>query len=231
MRVSVIGCGHLGIPHAAGMAEIGHEVIGVDTDQAKIDTLNQGESPIYEADLPDLLARHTASGRLRFTTSLAEAAENADVHFLAVGTPLDADGRTYDMGQVFGAARALAPHLTRPALIIGKSTVTPGTTAKLADLLARHAPAGRDVEVVWNPEFLREGHAVADTLRPDRIVAGVPSRHAETIVRDLYAPIGAPLVVCDPPTAEMIKGAANTFLGLKISFINAVADMCAASGA
>ncbi|MEU7202881.1 UDP-glucose/GDP-mannose dehydrogenase family protein [Streptomyces sp. NPDC045470] len=231
MRVSVIGCGHLGIPHAAGMAEIGHEVIGVDTDQAKIDTLNRGEAPIYEAELPELLKRHTASGQLRFTTSVAEAAEAADVHFLAVGTPIDADGRGYDMGQVFGAARALAPHLTRPTVIIGKSTVTPGTTAKLADLLARHAPAGRDVEVVWNPEFLREGHAVADTLRPDRIVAGVPSHRAEDIVRELYAPIDAPLVVCDPPTAEMIKGAANSFLGLKISFINAVADMCAASGA
>ncbi|MEU5048667.1 UDP-glucose/GDP-mannose dehydrogenase family protein [Streptomyces sp. NPDC021096] len=234
MRVSVIGCGHLGIPHAAAMAEIGHEVIGVDLDQAKIDRLNAGECPIYEEGLPDLLATHTATGRLRFTTDLAEAAAFADVHFLAVGTPIDADGRSYDTGQVFGAARALAPHLTRPCVIIGKSTVTVGTTRNLATLLARLAPAGTDVEVVWNPEFLREGHAIEDTLRPDRIVAGVPSPHAEDVVRQVYAPLlhnQIPLFVTDPATAELIKGAANAYLGMKISFINGVADMCAAAGA
>lgn len=234
MRVSVIGCGHLGIPHAAAMAEIGHEVIGVDLDQAKIDRLSAGECPIYEEGLPDLLATHTASGRLRFTTDLAEAAAFADVHFLAVGTPIDADGRSYDTGQVFGAARALAPHLIRPCVIIGKSTVTLGTTRDLAALLARLAPAGTDVEVVWNPEFLREGHAIEDTLRPDRIVVGVPSPHAEDVVREVYAPLlhnQIPLFVTDPATAELIKGAANAYLGMKISFINGVADMCAAAGA
>lgn len=161
MRVSVIGCGHLGIPHAAAMAEIGHEVIGVDLDQAKIDRLNARECPIYEEGLPELLTTHTASGRLRFTTSLAEVAEFADVHFLAVGTPIDADGRSYDTGQVFGAARALAPHLTRPTVIIGKSTITVGTSRDLGALLARLSPVGEEVEVVWNPEFLREGHATA----------------------------------------------------------------------
>lgn len=234
MRVSVIGCGHLGIPHAAAMAEIGHEVIGVDLDQAKIDRLNAGECPIYEEGLPELLATHTATGRLRFSTDLAEAAAFADVHFLAVGTPIDADGRSYDTGQVFGAARALAPHLTRPCVIIGKSTVTVGTTRDLATLLARLAPAGTDVEVVWNPEFLREGHAIEDTLRPDRIVVGVPSPHAEDVVREVYAPLlhnQIPLFVTDPATAELIKGAANAYLGMKISFINGVADMCAAAGA
>ncbi|NEC08062.1 UDP-glucose/GDP-mannose dehydrogenase family protein [Streptomyces sp. SID7909] len=234
MRVSVIGCGHLGIPHAAAMAEIGHEVIGVDLDQAKIDRLNAGECPIYEEGLPELLATHTASGRLRFTTSLAEAGEFADVHFLAVGTPIDADGRSYDTGQVFGAARALAPHLTRSTVIIGKSTVTVGTSRDLAALLARLSPAGDDVEVVWNPEFLREGHAIDDTLRPDRIVVGVPSARAEDVVREVYAPLladGIPLFVTDPATAELIKGAANAYLGMKISFINGVADMCAAAGA
>lgn len=234
MRVSVIGCGHLGIPHAAAMAEIGHEVIGVDLDRAKIDRLNAGECPIYEEGLPELLATHTASGRLRFTTSLAEAGEFADVHFLAVGTPIDADGRSYDTGQVFGAARALAPHLTRPAVIIGKSTVTVGTSRDLGALLARLSPAGEDVEVVWNPEFLREGHAIDDTLRPDRIVVGVPSTRAEDVVRQVYAPLladGIPLLVTDPATAELIKGAANAYLGMKISFINGVADMCAAAGA
>ncbi|WP_405759908.1 UDP-glucose/GDP-mannose dehydrogenase family protein [Streptomyces sp. NBC_01420] len=234
MRVSVIGCGHLGIPHAAAMAEIGHEVIGVDLDRAKIDRLNAGECPIYEEGLPELLATHTASGRLRFTTSLAEAGEFADVHFLAVGTPIDADGRSYDTGQVFGAARALAPHLTRPAVIIGKSTVTVGTSRDLGALLARLSPAGEDVEVVWNPEFLREGHAIDDTLRPDRIVVGVPSTRAKDVVRQVYAPLladGIPLLVTDPATAELIKGAANAYLGMKISFINGVADMCAAAGA
>lgn len=234
MRVSVIGCGHLGIPHAAGMAEIGHEVIGLDIDRARIDRLNNGECPIYEEGLPELLAEHTASGRLRFTTSLKEAADFADVHFLAVGTPIDADGRTYDTGQIYGVARELAPHLTRPCVIVGKSTVTVGTSRDLAALLARIAPAADDVEVVWNPEFLREGHAVEDTLRPDRIVVGVPSAHAEDVVREVYAPLlaaGIPLFSTDPATAELIKGSANSFLALKAAFINAVADMCQAAGA
>ncbi|MFC5722258.1 UDP-glucose dehydrogenase family protein [Streptomyces gamaensis] len=234
MRVSVIGCGHLGIPHAAAMAEIGHEVLGVDLDHTKIDRLNAGQCPIYEDGLPELLATHTSSGRLRFTTDITEAAAFADVHFLAVGTPIDADGRSYDTGQVFGAARALAPQLRRPCVIIGKSTVTVGTTRTLAALVARLAPAGSDVEVVWNPEFLREGHAIDDTLRPDRIVAGVPSPHAEDVVRKVYAPLlenKVPLYVTDPATAELIKGAANAYLGMKISFINGVADMCAAAGA
>ncbi|MEV7777583.1 UDP-glucose/GDP-mannose dehydrogenase family protein [Kitasatospora sp. NPDC088351] len=234
MRVSVIGCGHLGIPHAAGMAHLGHEVLGVDLDAAKIDQLNQGEAPIFEAGLPELLAKHTGSGQLRFTTSIAEAAAFADVHFLAVGTPIDADGRSYDPGQVFGAARTLATHLTRPCTIIGKSTVTVGTTAHLTRLVQRLAPAGEAVHVVWNPEFLREGHAVEDTLRPDRLVAGLTSPDAEAVVREVFAPIladGCPLFVTTPETAELIKGAANTFLGLKVSFVNAVADMCTAAGA
>ncbi|MFF7725474.1 UDP-glucose dehydrogenase family protein [Streptomyces sp. NPDC008001] len=234
MRLSVIGCGHLGIPHAAAMAEIGHEVVGVDLDRAKTDRLNSGQCPIHEDGLARLLATHTATGRLRFTTGITEAAAFADVHFLAVGTPIDADGRSYDTGQVFAAARALAPHLTRPCVVIGKSTVTVGTTGRLAALLARLAPAGDGVDVAWNPEFLREGHAIEDTLRPDRIVAGVSSQHAEDVIRAVYAPLLAnnvPLYVTDPATAELIKGAANAYLGMKISFINGVADMCAAAGA
>ncbi|MFB7375826.1 UDP-glucose dehydrogenase family protein [Kitasatospora purpeofusca] len=234
MRVSVIGCGHLGIPHAAAMAELGHEVIGVDVDQAKVDRLNAGECPIYETGLPELLAAHTASGRLRFTTDIAEAAEFADLHFVGVGTPIDADGRSYDTGQVFGAVRQLAPHLKRPCTIVGKSTVTVGTTLKVTELAHRLAPAANLVEVVWNPEFLREGHAVEDTLRPDRLIAGVTSTEGEKAIRAVYAGIldaGVPLFVCDPQTAELAKGAANTYLGLKISFINGVADMCDAAGA
>ncbi|MET9694706.1 UDP-glucose/GDP-mannose dehydrogenase family protein [Streptomyces sp. NPDC006514] len=233
MRISVIGCGHLGIPHAAAMAELGHEVLGVDVDQAKVDSLNSGHCPIYETGLPELLARHTASGRLRFTTDIREAAEFAEMHFIGVGTPIDADGRSYDTGQVFGAIRQLAPHLDRPCTIVGKSTVTVGTTAQVTALAQRLAPAGTAVEVVWNPEFLREGHAVQDTLRPDRLIAGVTSAEGEKAIRAVYAPIldaGVPLFVTDPQTAELAKGAANTFLGLKISYINAVADMCQAAG-
>ncbi|MEW2497916.1 UDP-glucose/GDP-mannose dehydrogenase family protein [Streptomyces nodosus] len=234
MRVSVIGCGHLGIPHAAAMAEIGHEVIGVDTDHTKVDRLNAGECPIYEAGLPELLTKHTAGGRLRFTTDPQEAAAFAELHFLGVGTPIDSDGRSYDTRQVFGAVRQLAPHLTRACTIVGKSTVAVGTTRRLTHLVQRLAPAGEQVDVVWNPEFLREGHAVEDTLRPDRIVAGLTTTAAEKAIRDVYAPIlqvtGVPLFITDPATAELAKGAANTFLALKISYINGVADMCRSAG-
>ncbi|MFE9941148.1 UDP-glucose dehydrogenase family protein [Streptomyces hirsutus] len=233
MRVSVIGCGHLGIPHAAAMAELGHEVIGVDIDQTKVDRLNAGECPIYEPGLPELLARHTASGHLRFTTDIRDAADFAELHFIGVGTPIDADGRSYDTGQVYGAIRQLAPHLTRACTIVGKSTVTVGTTSQVTALAQRLAPVGTGVDVVWNPEFLREGHAVEDTLRPDRLIAGLTTAEAEKTIRAVYAPIldaGVPLFVCDPQTAELAKGAANTFLGLKISYINAVADMCEAAG-
>ncbi|WP_018545426.1 UDP-glucose dehydrogenase family protein [Streptomyces sp. LaPpAH-108] len=233
MRVSVIGCGHLGIPHAAAMAELGHEVIGVDVDQAKVDRLNAGECPIYETGLPELLTRHTASGRLRFTTDISEAAGFAELHFLGVGTPIDADGRSYDTAQVFGAIRRLAPHLGRPCAIVGKSTVSVGTTAQVTALAQRLAPAGKGVEVVWNPEFLREGHAVEDTLRPDRLIAGVTTAEGEKAIRAVYAGIidaGVPIFITDPQTAELAKGAANTYLGLKISYINAVADMCEAAG-
>ncbi|MEU9108116.1 UDP-glucose/GDP-mannose dehydrogenase family protein [Streptomyces xanthophaeus] len=233
MHISVIGCGHLGIPHAAAMAELGHEVLGVDVDQAKVDSLNSGHCPIYETGLPELLARHTASGRLRFTTDIREAADFAELHFIGVGTPIDADGRSYDTRQVYGAIRQLAPLLTRPCTIVGKSTVTVGTTAQVTALAQRLAPAGQHVEVVWNPEFLREGHAVEDTLRPDRLIAGVTTAEGEKAIRAVYAPIldaGIPIFVTDPQTAELAKGAANTFLGLKISYINAVADMCQAAG-
>ncbi|MFD7580566.1 UDP-glucose dehydrogenase family protein [Kitasatospora sp. NPDC059817] len=234
MRVSVIGCGHLGIPHAAGMASIGHEVIGVDLDQAKVDLLNSGQTPIYEVGLPELLAKHTTDGQLSFTTDITKVADWADVHFFAVGTPIDADGRSYDPGQVYGSIRALAPHLTRPCTIIGKSTVTVGTAANVTRLVQRLAPAGAGVEVVWNPEFLREGHAIEDTLRPDRLVVGLTTERAEEVVREVFAPItatGTKLIVTTLETAELIKGAANSFLGMRISFINAVADMCEAAGA
>jgi UDPglucose 6-dehydrogenase len=187
-----------------------------------------------EPGLDKMLARHTRDGRLRFTASFEEAAAFGTVHFLAVGTPGLPDGNGYDLSQVRGAVGALAPYLTRPALIIGKSTVPPGTTSSLERELMASAPAGDAVEVAWNPEFLREGHAVSDTLRPDRIVVGVPSMAAEVTVREVYRPLtetGVPLVVTDAVTAELVKGAANAFLATKVSFINAMADICSWTGA
>jgi UDPglucose 6-dehydrogenase len=234
MRLTVIGCGHLGATHAACMAEIGHEVLGVDTDEGKVELLNSGRAWFMEPGLDEMLARHTRTGALRFTTSFEEAAAFGTVHFLAVGTPSLPDGTGYDLSQVHGAVAALAPYLTRPTLVIGKSTVPPGTTAGLACELRTSAPPGDAVEVAWNPEFLREGHAVGDTLRPDRIVLGVPSIAAEMTLREVYRPLteaGVPLLVTDAVTAELVKGAANAFLATKISFINAMADICASTGA
>jgi len=234
MRVSVIGCGHLGAAHAASMAEIGHEVIGVEVDPEKAALLSSGRAWFHEDDLDDLLAKHLATGRLRFTTDVAAAAD-ADVHFIGVGTPTGPDGRSYDLSQVFSAVRALAPHLTRRCLIIGKSTVTVGTTAQVRAQVQALAPAGAQVMLAWNPEFLQEGFAVRDTLRPDRIVVGIADPEAEPIIRELYGPILAgtdvPLVVTDIATTELVKGSANAFLALKISFINAIADLCEATGA
>jgi UDPglucose 6-dehydrogenase len=233
MLVSVIGCGHLGAAHAASMAEIGHEVIGVEVDAEKAGILASGRAWFHEEDLDDLLAKHTATGRLRFTTDVAEAAE-AEVHFIGVGTPTGPDGRSYDMSQVHAAVRALAPYLTRRCLIIGKSTVTVGTTAEVTAQVQALAPAGEQVMVAWNPEFLREGFAVQDTLHPDRVVVGVADPAAEAVVRQVYGPIldaGAPIVITDPATTELVKGSANAYLAMKISFINAMADVCQASGA
>nr|MDT0658700.1 UDP-glucose/GDP-mannose dehydrogenase family protein [Micromonospora sp. DSM 115978] len=234
MRITVIGAGHLGATHAAGMAEIGHDVIGVDIDPIKVDTLNEGRGWFHKPELDELLTRNLTIGRLRFTTDFKQAAAHGEVHFLAVGTPSGPDG-TYDLSQLTGAVHELAPHLHQRCLIVGKSTVTPGTAAKLETLARSLAPAAEQVEVVWNPEFLREGTAVADTLTPDRIVIGAASATAEQVLRDLYAPItrshGCPLLVTDRVTAEMVKATANAYLATRISFINAVAEMCAAAGA
>lgn len=231
MRLSVIGTGYLGATHAACMAELGFEVIGVDIDPAKVETLQSGRIPFYEPDLPEVLARNIAAGRLRFTTSMREAAAAADVHFICVGTPQQSGANAADLSQVFGSIQALAPHLRAGALVVGKSTVPVGTAAVIAEQLALSAP---DVEVAWNPEFLREGFAVADTLHPDRLVVGVRSQHAEDLLREVYAPLladGVPFLVTDFPTAELVKVAANSFLATKISFINAMAEVCEAAGA
>jgi UDPglucose 6-dehydrogenase len=234
MRISVIGTGYLGATHAACLAELGFEVLGVDNDPEKIDVLSQGIVPFSEPGLDELVARHVASGRLRFTTSMREAAGFADVHFICVGTPQARTGLAADVSAVFAVARALAKNLTRDALIVGKSTVPVGTAEALATAVAELAPMEVGAAVAWNPEFLREGHAVEDTLRPDRLVFGVTSPDAELTLRRVYEqPLsaGVALHVTDLPTAELAKVAANAFLATKISFINAMAEVGERSGA
>jgi UDPglucose 6-dehydrogenase len=232
LRVSVIGTNYLGATHAAGMAEFGHQVVGVDIDPDRVKTLNAGQSHIFETGLEPLLQTHTASGRLRFTTDYTEIADWADVHFLALGTPSTLTGAA-DLSQLHAAIDTLAPLLTRPALLVGKSTVPVGTAAQLQQRLRERSPAGDGLEVAWNPEFLREGFAVSDTLQPDRLVFGVTSLTAQEVLEQVYAlPLteDTPVVVCDLATAELIKTAANAFLATKISFINAMAQLCQAAG-
>ncbi|GAB3958444.1 UDP-glucose dehydrogenase family protein [Streptomyces sparsus] len=236
-KITVIGTGYLGATHAAAMAELGFEVLGLDVVPEKVEMLSRGEVPMYEPGLEELLAQHVAgmagaSGRLRFTTSYAEVAEFGDVHFICVNTPQRHGEYACDMSHVDAAVESLAPLLTRPALVVGKSTVPVGSADRLAARLAELAPVGEEAELAWNPEFLREGFAVQDTLHPDRIVAGVRSDHAEHLLREVYAgPLaeGSPFVVTDFPTAELVKTAANSFLATKISFINAMAEVCEAA--
>lgn len=232
MRISVIGCGYLGATHAAAMAELGFEVLGVDVDETKLKVLVNGEVPFYEPGLAPLLKTHVDSGRLRFTTSVDEAGEFADVHFVCVGTPQTPGSNAADLRYVDAAVIGLAPHLRTGAVVVGKSTVPVGTAARLAGLLAELAVDG--VDLAWNPEFLREGKAVADTLRPDRLVFGTTSARVEQVLREVYAgPIagGSPVLVTDLPTAELVKVSANGFLATKISYINAIAEVCDATGA
>ncbi|MER7669765.1 UDP-glucose/GDP-mannose dehydrogenase family protein [Kitasatospora sp. NPDC096128] len=236
MKLTVIGCGYLGATHAAAMAELGHQVLGMDTDTDKVDALNKGQAPFVERGLDDLLAKHTAAGQLRFTASYAEAAAFADVHFLGVGTPQQHGSGAYDLTHLHTAVRQLAPRLGDGALIIGKSTVPVGTVAKLRQTLDEHIPAGASARLAWSPEFLRESFAVLDTLEPDRIVLGIEDgdTSSEAVFRTVYADIlatGSPLIVTDIATSELIKGAANAFLATKISFINAMAELCEKSGA
>ena len=237
MQIAVIGCGYLGATHAAGMAELGFDVLGLDVDADRVATLAQGRAPFYEPGLEELLAKHVRTGRLRFTTSYDEVAGFADLHFLCAPTPQRDGELAADLSFVFAAIEALASRLRRPCVVAGKSTVPVGTAAQLAQRVRDLAPAGADVALAWNPEFLREGHALADTLAPDRLVFGVDTDATgagEKLLREAYArPIaaGVPVVVCDLPTAELVKVAANAFLATKISFINAMAELCEASGA
>jgi UDPglucose 6-dehydrogenase len=232
-RLTVIGTGYLGATHAACMAELGFEVLGLDVDPTKIEKLTRGEVPFFEPGLPELLKKNVESGRLRFTTSFQEAGEFGDVHFLCVGTPQKKGEYAADMRFVFEATESLLPYLKPNSLFVGKSTVPAGTAGRIAELLADKGPEG--VELAWNPEFLREGWAVQDTLRPDRLVVGVePGGRGEAVMREVYAPLLAddvPLVVTDFATAELVKVSANAFLATKISFINAMAEVCEVTGA
>ncbi|WP_309069841.1 UDP-glucose/GDP-mannose dehydrogenase family protein, partial [Microbacterium sp.] len=225
-------CGYLGAVHAAAMASVGHDVVGIDIDSAKVAALARGVAPFFEPRLPELLAEGRDSGRLRFSDRMSDAA-GAEIHFLAVGTPQVAGGDSADLRHLDDAVTALLPHLREGDVVAGKSTVPVGTAAGVAE---RIGTAG--ATLVWNPEFLREGWAVHDTLTPDRLVVGAPQddagARAVELMRTVYATCidaGAPFLVTDLATAELVKGAANAFLATKISFINAMAEIAEAAGA
>lgn len=232
MKLSVIGCGYLGAVHAAAMASIGHEVVGIDVDQRKIDALSKGEAPFFEPGLQEILTAGIAAGNLRFTTDMAEAA-GAKVHFVGVGTPQQKDSYAADLTYVNGAFDGLLPYLAPGDIAAGKSTVPVGTAASLAPRVSETGAT-----LVWNPEFLREGYAVQDTVDPDRLVAGVPAGEegeiAASVLREVYHPSvakGTPFIVTDYATAELVKVSANAFLATKISFINAMAEIAEVTGA
>jgi UDPglucose 6-dehydrogenase len=235
LRISVVGTGYLGLTHAVCMADLGHQVLAIDVDAEKIAKAARGETPFFEPGLEPLLRKNLDAGRLRFTDSFAEVGEFGDVHFICVGTPQVKEGDgSADLSYVFSAAEALAPHLNRPTLLVGKSTVPVGTSREIIARVHAAAPAGDQVDYAFNPEFLREGYAVQDSLTPDRIVFGVTSGTAEELMRAVYAtPLasGIPGLTMDLETAELVKVAANAFLATKISFINVMAEMCEASGA
>ncbi len=234
MQISVIGCGYLGAVQAASMAELGHEVVGVDVDAPKVEALSRGSAPFFEPGFEELLAHQVASGRLTFSADIA-AAGGARLHFVCVGTPQKRGEYAADLRDLEAAVESLLGVLQAGELVVGKSTVPVGTAARLAELVAGKVPGAL---VAWNPEFLREGYAVRDTLHPDRLVYGLPDGAdgdtARSLLDEVYAPIvaaGTPKVVTDYATAEMVKTAANSFLATKISFINAMAELCEATGA
>ncbi|MBW9110960.1 UDP-glucose dehydrogenase family protein [Microbacterium ureisolvens] len=232
MRLSVIGCGYLGAVHAAAMASIGHEVVGIDVDQRKVASLSKGEAPFFEPGLQEILTEGIASGRLRFTTDMSQA-QGAKVHFVGVGTPQQKDGYAADLTYVNAAVDGLLPYLSAGDIVAGKSTVPVGTAAELTPRVE-----ATGATLVWNPEFLREGFAVKDTIDPDRLVVGVPAgdpgETAADVLREVYHTAVAkdtPFIVTDLATAELVKVAANAFLATKISFINAMAEIAEVTGA
>jgi UDPglucose 6-dehydrogenase len=234
MRISVFGCGYLGAVHAACMAQVGHEVVGIDVLESQVDSLNRGQPPFYEPGLAEILSDSLRSGRLRFSTDPSDA-KGADVHFLCVGTPQRKGENAADLTYVEAAFADLVPYVAPGDVVVGKSTVPVGTAERLASRLHDERT---DAVLAWNPEFLREGKAVQDTLRPDRLVYGVPpgesGKHAERQLDEVYATAlaaGTPKMVGDLASAQLVKVAANSFLATKISFINAMAELCEAAGA
>jgi UDPglucose 6-dehydrogenase len=229
LKISVIGTGYLGATHAACMSHLGFEVVGIDVDPAKIESLASGTIPFYEPGLQELLQSELATGRLSFSSDLS-AISDCDVHFICVGTPQVSDGLAADLTYVFSSITAIAPIIKPGSLVVGKSTVPVGTATKMREQLLAINP---DVDLAWNPEFLREGFAVEDTLKPNRLVVGVTNTKAEEILRQVYAKNLSeeiPWVVADLPTSELVKVSANAFLATKISFINAMAEICEAAG-
>ncbi len=233
MRVSVLGTGYLGATHAACLASCGHEVVGVDNDPARVERLSSGRAPFHEPELDELLSAGVRSGRLCFTTSIEEAAA-ASVHFLCVGTPQRAGSHAADLSALWEVVGSLAPLLQQPCLVAGKSTVPVGTAERVGAELRERAPAGGGVQVAWNPEFLREGHAVYDSLRPERLVFGVETDAADRTLREVYAPLleaGIPVVTTDLATAELAKVSANVMLATRVSLVNMLAEVCEAAQA
>ena len=241
MKVTVIGLGYLGATHAVAMAELGHEVVGIEADPNRLSALQDGKLPFHEPGLDEALTRTLATGRITFQAAHGENTRDADVHFLCVGTPQLAGSYAADTSYLHSAAEALAPYLSSTAVVAGKSTVPVGTAKLLKEKLS--ALAGSDARLCWNPEFLREGTALEDSLRPDRIVIGVEEgdAHSEQVMRNVYEPImngdsgspagQTPFLVVDVATSELVKVAANSFLATKISFINAMAEISEAAGA
>ena len=233
MMISVVGTGYLGATHAACLAACGHEVVGIDTATDRVERLSSGSAPFHEPGLDELLSQGVSSGRLRFSTDPA-AAEGAAVHFLCVGTPQRPGSHAADLSALDSAVTSLVPHLVDDALVVGKSTVPVGTAGPLGERIRREAPAGDRVGMAWNPEFLREGHAVEDSLRPDRLVFGLERDRDGEVLRDVYAPMiaaGVPVVSTDLATAELAKVSANVMLAARISLVNLLAEVCEAADA
>lgn len=234
MRLTVVGVGRLGSAHAATLSAMGHDVLGIDVDESLVSTLAEGRSPYAEPGLERLLAEGTAAGRLAFTTDLSRAAAHARVHFVCVGTPQSADGPDADLSAVRSVVDALVPTIEHPSLLVGKSTVPVGTARLLIERIRARERSPGCVELAWNPEFLREAHAVEDSLRPSRLVLGVESAGAERMLRNVYAPLvaeGVRVITTDLETAELAKVSANVMLAARVSLVNVLAEMCERSGA
>ncbi len=230
MKLTLIGTGYVGLVTGTCFAEVGHQVICVDSDAAKVKTLQQGGIPIYEPGLEELVKKNVAAGRLNFTTSTAEGVEKSDIIFIAVPTPPLADG-SVDLSFIEKVAREIAAVLTSYKIVVDKSTVPVQTGDKVAETIKRYSKARVDFDVISNPEFLREGFAVEDLMKPDRIVIGVRSQRPVPAMKEIFAPFNAPIIVTDINSAELIKHASNSFLALKISYINAISVLCEATGA